>query len=70
MSQELDTIELKTPRDLRIELEAAAERLNLSLPAYIVYLHERHRAGASPDLDRMVREVYGRYGKVMRRLAQ
>jgi hypothetical protein len=70
MNQKMETIELQTTADFKQQLEAAAARLNLSLSAYLLYLHSRQRAGIDPEtLDRMVHEVFGRYGQVMRRLA-
>ncbi|MEK6702830.1 MAG: hypothetical protein AABZ53_11240 [Planctomycetota bacterium] len=53
------------------ELEAEASRLNLSVPAYVRYLQERQRADLAPErFDRMIGEVFGRFGKAMRKLAQ
>jgi hypothetical protein len=49
------------------ELEREAVRLNLTVSAYIRYLQERQRAGISPQrFDRVVSQVFGRYGRVMR----
>ena len=57
--------------ELRQRLEAEAGRLNLSLSAYILYLHERAAGGRDVlRFDRHVREVFGRHGELMRRLAK
>lgn len=67
----METIQLTTTPEFKRELEAAAGKLNLSVSAYLVYLHSRHQAGIDPQLlDGMVHEVFGRYGNVMRRLAK
>jgi hypothetical protein len=52
-------------------MEAEAAKLNLSLSAYILYLHARVSSGqGAPRLDRHAREVFGRHGELMRRLAK
>lgn len=57
--------------ELRQRFEAEASRLNLTLAAYLRYLMERQRPGADADrLDRHVEEVFGRFGKAMRKLAE
>jgi hypothetical protein len=66
-----ETIQFQATPELRKQLEAEAARLNLALPAYIMYLHAR----LSPDrdaarLDRHVREVFGKHGELIRRLAK
>jgi hypothetical protein len=66
-----ETIQFQGTPELRRQLEAEAGRLNLSISAYILYLHERAVAG--PDaarLDRQVRGVFGKHGDLMRRLAK
>ena len=66
-----ETIQFQATPEFRRQLEAEAGRLKLSLSAYILYLHER--AGAGRDVvrfDRHVREVFGRHGELMRRLAK
>lgn len=59
-----------TPEDkLRFESEAA--RLNLTPAAYLHYLLVRQNAGVDPDrLTRHVREVFGKHGDLMRKLAK
>jgi len=53
----------------RLETEAA--KLHLSLSAYILYLHNRVVSSSEPGrLDRQVREVFGKHGELMRRLAK
>jgi hypothetical protein len=67
----LETIQFQATPEFRRQLESEAAQLNLSLSTYILYLRERLTPGADPDrLDRHVREVFGRHGDLMRRLAQ
>jgi len=71
MNPPTETLELTTTPDFKRDLEAAAGRLNLSVSAYLLYLYSRQQAGVDPELlDRMVHQVFGRYGNVMRRLAK
>lgn len=66
-----ETIQFQATPELRKQLESEAARLNLSLPAYILYLHARLSPGRdSTRLDRHVREVFGKHGELMRRLAK
>jgi hypothetical protein len=66
-----ETIQFQATPDFRQRLEADAARLQLSMSAYILYLHERARQGQdAARLDRHVREVFGRHGELMRRLAK
>lgn len=66
-----ETIQIQTTPQLRAQLLAEAARLNLSLSAYILYLHERLTPGVDAGrLDRHVREVFGTHGDLIRRLAQ
>lgn len=66
-----ETIQFQATPDFRQRLEAEAARLNLSLSAYILYLHERTLPGRDTGrLDRHVREVFGKHGELMRRLAK
>jgi len=56
---------------MRQELETEAARLNLSMAAYIRYLHLRRSPGVDTGrLDRHVREIFGKHGDIMRRLAE
>lgn len=66
-----ETIQFQTTPAFRRQLEEDAARLNLTLSAYIQYLHSRLAPGQdTPRLDRLVREVFGKHGKLMRRLAK
>jgi hypothetical protein len=66
-----ETIQFQATPEMRQQLEAEAARLNLSLSAYILYLHERAAAGQDAGrLDRHVAEVFGKHGDLMRRLAK
>jgi hypothetical protein len=66
-----ETIQFQATPELRQQLEAEASRLKLSLSAYILYLHERAAGGRDIlRFDRHVREVFGRHGELMRRLAK
>ena len=70
MSQ-TETIQLPATPALRQQLESEAARLNLSLSAYILYLHSRLiPRGDAARLDQHVREVFGKHGESMRRLAR
>jgi len=66
-----ETIQFQATPDFRQRLEAEAARLQLSLSAYILYLQERTRQGQDATrLDRHVRDVFGKHGELMRRLAK
>ena len=66
-----DIIQITLPTELRRSLEASAAKLNLTLAAYVLYLITREQPGKdAPRLDKMVQEVFGRYGPAMRKLAQ
>lgn len=66
-----ETVQFEASAELRAQLEREASRLNLSLSAYILYLHARVQAGTdSEQLDRHVEEVFGKHGELMRRLAK
>jgi hypothetical protein len=66
-----ETIQFQATPELRRQLENEASRLKLSLSAYILYLHTRMTQGVdAPRLDRHVREVFGKHGDLMRRLAK
>jgi hypothetical protein len=68
MSQ-TETIQFEATPELRRQLEAEATRLNLSLSAYILYLHSRLAPGRdSARLDRHVRKVFAKNGELIRRL--
>ncbi|MFA7235329.1 MAG: hypothetical protein WC058_00575 [Phycisphaeraceae bacterium] len=66
-----ETIQFQATPEFRKQLEADAAKLNLSVSAYILYLRERLSPGKDPArLDRHVREVFGKHGDLMRRLAK
>jgi hypothetical protein len=66
-----ETVQFQTTPDVHRQLEAAAARLNLTLSAYILYLHSRTAAGQDlARFDRHVEEVFGKHGELMRRLAK
>jgi hypothetical protein len=66
-----ETIQFQVTPEFRRQLDAEAARLNLSLSAYILYLHARSAAGQdAARLDRHVQEVFGKHGDLMRRLAK
>jgi len=66
-----ETIQIQATPELRQQLQTEADRLKLSLSAYILYLHSRMAPGTdSARLDRHVREIFGKYGELMRRLAR
>ena len=66
-----EIIQFQATPDFRRQLEAEAGKLNLSLAAYFLYLHARLSPGQdSARLDRHVREVFGKHGDLMRRLAK
>jgi len=66
-----ETIQFKVSPAMRQELETEAARLNLSMAAYIRYLHLRRSPGVDTGrLDRHVREIFGKHGDIMRRLAE
>ena len=66
-----ETIQFQATPELRRQLEAEADKLKLSLSAYILYLHARLAPGRdAARLDRHVREVFGKHGELLRRLAK
>jgi hypothetical protein len=66
-----ETVQFQATPELRQRLDAEAARLKMSLSAYILYLHERAVAGNDAKrFDRQIREVFGKHGDLMRRLAK
>ena len=66
-----EKIQFQATPEFRQQLEAEAAKLNLSLSAYFFYLYARLTPGRdAARLDRHVREVFGKHGELMRRLAQ
>jgi len=66
-----ETIQFQATPHFHRQLEARAAEMKLSLSAYILYLYTRlvpvQDAGR---FDRHVREVFGKHGELMRRLAK
>jgi hypothetical protein len=63
-------MQIEVDVEIQRHLESEAARLNLTLGAYIAYLVKRVNADIEPaQFDRVVNEVFGRYGKTMRNLA-
>ena len=66
-----ETVQFQATPEFQRQLESEANKLNLSLSAYILYLHARLSPGGdAARLDRHVREVFGKHGELMRRLAK
>ena len=66
-----ETIQFQATPELKQQLENGSNKLKLSISAYILYLHERTLPGREPArFDRHVREVFGKHGELMRRLAK
>jgi hypothetical protein len=65
-----ETVQFQATPELRRQLEEGARSLNISLSAYILYLQTRTASGRDGGrLDRHVREVFGKHGELIRRLA-
>jgi len=65
------TVTFQATPEFRQQLESEAAKLNLSLSAYIFYLHARLvPAENTARLDRHVREVFGKHGSLIQRLAK
>jgi len=66
-----ETVQFQATPELRQRLDAEAAKLNLSLSAYILYLHSRLAPGRDGTrFDRHIQEVFGKHGDLMRRLAK
>jgi hypothetical protein len=66
-----ETIQFQATPEFRQHMEAEAAKLHLSLSAYFLYLHTRRTPGSDvAQLDRHVREVFGKHGELMRKLAK
>lgn len=72
MTSPTETIQFNATAETKRRFEQEAAQLNLSLSAYFLYLATRKSLPSSESsrLDRMVKEVFGRHGELMRRLAQ
>ncbi len=65
------TFEVTATEEFKRTIEAEADELNLSVSAYILYLRERLKPNCdAARLDRHVREIFGKHGELMRRLAK
>ncbi len=66
-----EVLQLEVSAEFKKFLEAESARLNLTVAAYIEYLTKRSSGGIRPEqFDRVVNEVFGRYGGTMRKLAK
>jgi hypothetical protein len=66
-----ETIQFQATPGLRRTLESEAANLNLSMGIYVQYLRARRAPGCdSARIDRHVREVCGKHGELIRRLAK
>jgi hypothetical protein len=66
-----ETIQFQATPGFRQQIEAEAARLHLSVASYILYLHARIAPGVdAARLDRHVRDVFGKHGELIRRLAK
>jgi hypothetical protein len=71
MSLGRQTIQFSVSDSTKREFEEGARRLHLSPAAYFAYRVERTKPGTNvARLDRHVREVFGKHGELMRRLAK
>ena len=65
------TVQFETTPEHRARLEAEAARLNLTVGAYIQMLQSRQKPGRDAvQFDRVIQQVFGRYGQTMRNLAK
>lgn len=66
-----ETIQIPATTAMKILFEENAKRLNLTPEAYLGYLMSRAEPGVDVErLDRHVREVFGKNGELIRRLAK
>jgi hypothetical protein len=66
-----DILKLSLSPETKRAFEEGAQELNLSPEAYLAYLLLRLEPGVDTSrFDRHVREVFGKHGELMRRLAQ
>lgn len=66
-----ETVQFQINLETKKAIEDAAARLNLTPSAYLTYLVERVKPGVDAQrLDRMVNEVFGKFGPAMRALAK
>ena len=66
-----ETLHITVSAQAKQAFESEAARLHLTPSAYLSYLIERAKPGVdAARLDRMVEEVFGKFGPAMRKLAQ
>jgi hypothetical protein len=66
-----DILRFPVSSKIKRDFEQAAARLNLSPSAYLLYLMNRAKPGTdAARFDRMVDEVFGRYGPAMKKLSE
>jgi len=65
-------MQLQVTAEQKKAFEERAARLNLSPTAYLIFLMTRGGLGSdgASRFDRHVREVFGKHGELMQRLAQ
>ena len=67
----IEMMQFQVSAHTKKSFEDEAERLHLSPSAYLSYLVERAKPGVDvARLDKMVGEVFGKFGPAMRKLAQ
>jgi len=65
------TLHLEVASENAELFERRAREMNLSPAAFFQYLLLRHESGEDAErVERHAREVFGRYGEVMRKLAE
>ncbi len=66
-----ELIQFEASAEFKRRIEADAARLNLSIAAYFEYLHTPSSAGVEHErFDKVVDQVFGRFGQTMRNLAK
>lgn len=66
-----ETIQISSSTERKRQFEDAAKAMHLSQEAFFAYLIDRVQSGLdTARLDRHVREVFGKHGELMRRLAK
>ena len=66
-----ETLHITLSQHAKRAFEEEAARLHLQPAAYLTYLIERARPGVdTPTFDRVVNEVFGKFGTAMRKLAE
>jgi hypothetical protein len=71
MPADTEIIQITVSTEAKRAFEQEAARLHLTPAAYLMYLMDRAKPGKdAARLDKMVNEVFGRFGPAMRKLAQ